>query len=54
MAKTIGRYEIREELVRGGMASVYLAYDSRLDRQAALTLIDQNRRFLTLIFTFGK
>jgi formylglycine-generating enzyme required for sulfatase activity len=41
MAKTIGRYEIREELGRGGMAAVYLAYDPQLGREVALKLMDQ-------------
>ncbi|MEU3007563.1 protein kinase [Streptomyces sp. NPDC007020] len=31
-----GRYQLRELLGEGGMASVYLAYDSALDRQVAI------------------
>ncbi len=33
---TIGPYQIQRELGRGGMGEVYLAHDSRLDRQVAI------------------
>ena len=33
-----GRYEVISRIARGGMATVYLALDRRLDRQVALKL----------------
>jgi predicted Ser/Thr protein kinase len=38
-SKKIGRYEIKSELGRGGMATVYLAYDPILEREVALKLL---------------
>jgi serine/threonine-protein kinase len=35
----IGRYEIRRELGRGGMAAVYLAYDPHIQRQVAIKVL---------------
>jgi tetratricopeptide (TPR) repeat protein len=35
----IGRYEVRRELGRGGQATVYLAYDPRLQRDIALKVL---------------
>jgi serine/threonine-protein kinase len=39
MDKQIGRYEIRREIGRGGMATVYLAYDPRFRRQVAIKVL---------------
>lgn len=40
----IGRYEIKTELGRGGMATVYRAYDSSFDREVAIKVLP--REFL--------
>ncbi len=34
--QTIDRYEVREQLGRGGMATVYHAYDSHFGRDVAI------------------
>src|SRR4026207_1186668 len=34
-----GRYELREELGRGGMATVYRAYDPMFEREVALKIL---------------
>ena len=39
-----GRYEIESELGRGGMATVYLAYDPRFGRKVALKVMSQALR----------
>ena len=36
---TLGEYEVRGEIGRGGMAAVYLAYDLRLNRKVAIKLM---------------
>ncbi len=38
-SKKIGRYEIRSELGRGGMATVYRAYDPSFDREVAIKVL---------------
>jgi TolB-like protein/predicted Ser/Thr protein kinase len=40
---TLGSYRIERVLGRGGMGTVFLAYDTKLHRQAALKLIDGPR-----------
>src|SRR5262245_50591399 len=40
----IGRYQIKAELGRGGMATVFLGYDPRFQREVALKVIP--REFL--------
>jgi eukaryotic-like serine/threonine-protein kinase len=37
--KTIGRYQIKRELGRGGMATVYRAFDPMFDREVALKVL---------------
>ena len=44
MPQQIGRYEIRAELGRGGMATVYRAYDPRFTREVAIKVLP--REFL--------
>jgi eukaryotic-like serine/threonine-protein kinase len=39
MIEKIGRYEIRRELGKGGMATVYLAYDPHVQREVAVKLL---------------
>jgi serine/threonine protein kinase len=40
--KTIARYEIQSEIGRGGMATVYLAYDPSFQRKVAIKLVSVN------------
>ncbi len=41
-AEKFSRYEIRKELGRGGMATVYLAYDPLFERETALKLLKRD------------
>jgi serine/threonine protein kinase len=40
----LGRYEIRASLDDGGMGEVYLAVDTRLNRDAAIKFLPANRK----------
>lgn len=40
-SKTFGRYEIRSELGRGGMATVYHAYDPNFERDVAIKVLPE-------------
>lgn len=37
--KRIGRYQIKAEIGRGGMATVYLAHDPRFRRDVAVKIV---------------
>ena len=39
LGKSIGRYHILEQLGQGGMATVFKAYDTRLEREVAIKII---------------
>lgn len=43
---TIGEYEIREELGRGGMATVFLAHDIRLKKKVAIKVLSPHLQLL--------
>jgi serine/threonine protein kinase len=42
IGKSLGRYQIKEQLGQGGMALVYKAYDTRLERYVAIKIIRQD------------
>ena len=41
----LGRYELKSPLGSGGMASVYLAHDPKMDRAVAIKVLDHDARF---------
>jgi serine/threonine-protein kinase len=41
-----GRYTVEHELGRGGMATVYLGHDRRLDRRVAIKVFERDRDLL--------
>ncbi len=42
IGQSLGRYHILEQLGEGGMATVYKAYDTRLERDVAIKIIRRN------------
>ncbi len=47
----IGHYQVIQEIDRGGMATVYLAYDQKMAREVALKVLPQqfthDQKFIT-------
>ncbi len=52
IGQTIGRYEIVSPLGQGGMATVYKAYDSRLDRHVAIKVLHNKENDETFLVRF--
>ena len=38
----LGHFELLEQIGKGGMAAVYLAYDPSLNRKVAIKLLDED------------